>query len=125
MSLHTLRSVRGQSPKLSAKRPTVIAIDSSGVKVYGEGEWKVKIHGQSKRRKWLKVHIAMDPQILEVTTASSCADSRAAEPLVARLPSSVQDVLAEVISSGNASKTRGLHPKFLPLKMGVSAIEIL
>jgi hypothetical protein len=35
-------------------------IDSSGLKVYGEGEWKVRIHGADKRRTWRKLHIAMD-----------------------------------------------------------------
>ena len=29
-----------------------IAIDSTGLKVYGEGEWKVRAHGVSKRRTW-------------------------------------------------------------------------
>ncbi len=29
-----------------------IAIDSTGLKVLGEGEWKVKNHGNEKRRAW-------------------------------------------------------------------------
>jgi len=36
-------------PKLSSRRPRVVLIDASGIKVYGEGEWKVKVHGASKR----------------------------------------------------------------------------
>ena len=32
-----------------------IAIDSTGLKVYGEGEWKVRVHGVSKRRTWRKL----------------------------------------------------------------------
>lgn len=32
-----------------------IVIDSTGLKVYGEGEWKVRKHGYSKRRTWRKV----------------------------------------------------------------------
>ena len=47
-------------PKLSKRRPQVIMLDASGIKVAGEGEWKVKIHGQSKRRKWIKIHRAID-----------------------------------------------------------------
>lgn len=42
------------------KEKTIIVVDSTGVKVYGEGEWKVRQHGKSKRRKWKKVHIAID-----------------------------------------------------------------
>ena len=39
-----------------------IAIDSTGIKVYGEGEWKVRKHGYSKRRTWIKLHLAVDTQ---------------------------------------------------------------
>jgi hypothetical protein len=31
--------------------PLHLVIDSSGFKVYGEGEWKVRLHGWSKRRR--------------------------------------------------------------------------
>ena len=37
-----------------------IAIDSTGLKVFGEGEWKVKKHGVEKRRTWRKLHLAVD-----------------------------------------------------------------
>ena len=43
-----------------------LVIDSSGLKVYGEGEWKVKIHGKSKRRAWRKLHLAVNPETGEV-----------------------------------------------------------
>lgn len=37
--------------------PTDIVFDSTGVKVYGEGKWKVRQHGKGKRRTWRKVHL--------------------------------------------------------------------
>jgi hypothetical protein len=43
-----------------------VVVDSSGAKVYGEGEWKVKIHGKSKRRTWRKFHLAVEPETLEI-----------------------------------------------------------
>ncbi|MBK8493449.1 MAG: hypothetical protein IPL49_21890 [Saprospirales bacterium] len=30
------------------------------MKVYGEGEWKARKHGYSKRRTWRKLHIGVD-----------------------------------------------------------------
>jgi len=48
------------------QRPKVVLIDASGIKVYGEGEWKVKVHGASKRRKWIKLHIAIDAKTQEI-----------------------------------------------------------
>ena len=39
---------------------TPLVVDSTGLKVYGEGEWRVRQHGYSKRRTWRKVHLALD-----------------------------------------------------------------
>lgn len=38
----------------------VIIVDSTGLKVFGEGEWKVRKHGAAKNRRWKKVHIGID-----------------------------------------------------------------
>jgi hypothetical protein len=37
-----------------------IVLDSTGLKVYGEGEWKVRQHGYTKRRTWRKLHLSVD-----------------------------------------------------------------
>ncbi|MDX2249845.1 MAG: IS5 family transposase, partial [Bacteroidia bacterium] len=37
-----------------------LVFDSTGLKVYGEGEWKVRQHGYSKRRTWRKLHLGVD-----------------------------------------------------------------
>jgi hypothetical protein len=42
-------SVRITLPK-RAEGPLHLVLDSTGLKVYGEGEWKVRQHGYSKRR---------------------------------------------------------------------------
>lgn len=39
----------------------IVVIDSTGLKVYGEGEWKVRQHGASKRRTWRKAHLMVAP----------------------------------------------------------------
>jgi hypothetical protein len=36
-----------------------VIFDSTGMKVFGEGEWKVRKHGYSKRRTWRKVHVGV------------------------------------------------------------------
>jgi hypothetical protein len=43
-----------------------ILLDSTGLKVFGEGEWKVKKHGQGKRRLWKKIHLSVDEATGEV-----------------------------------------------------------
>jgi len=37
-----------------------LVMDVTGLKVFGEGEWKARQHGVSKRRTWRKVHLTVD-----------------------------------------------------------------
>jgi Transposase DDE domain len=46
-----------------------LVVDSTGLKVYGEGEWKVRTHGTDKRRTWKKLHLSMDAATHHVTAA--------------------------------------------------------
>ncbi len=58
--------------KLRAKAKATarhIVVDSTGVKIYGEGEWKVRQHGWSKRRTWRKLHLAIDEESQEILVA--------------------------------------------------------
>lgn len=109
-SLICRRARKLNLPKLSSRRPSVVAIDASGVKVYGEGEWKVKIHGTSKRRKWLKIHIAVDPKsgeiIAETTTLSQIHDGKALGPLLTKVPNSVKQVLADGAYDGKECRKK-------------------
>jgi hypothetical protein len=40
--------------------PLSWVIDSTGLKIYGEGEWKVRQHGWTRHRRWLRLHLAVD-----------------------------------------------------------------
>lgn len=44
-------------------------IDSTGLKVFGEGEWKVRKHGAEKRRVWRKLHLAVDSATQDIVAA--------------------------------------------------------
>ena len=37
-----------------------LVVDSTGLKVYGEGEWKTRQHGIVKKRLWRKLHLAVN-----------------------------------------------------------------
>lgn len=68
------------------KQPTEVVIDSTGLKVYGEGEWKMRIHGKQKRRTWRKLHVAADPNTHELIaielTESNVHDCKVMESLL-------------------------------------------
>jgi hypothetical protein len=40
------------------------------VKLYGEGEWKVRLHGAEKRRTWRKLHLLIDHTTHEAVALS-------------------------------------------------------
>lgn len=52
-----------------------VAIDSTGLKVYGEGGWKVRKHGVSKRRTWRRLHIGTDLRTQEIISVELTTNS--------------------------------------------------
>ena len=60
----------------SKKKITDIVVDSSGLKVFGEGEWKVRLHGRSKRRTWRKIHLAICPDTHEIVLSCLTENSK-------------------------------------------------
>lgn len=58
-------SKRAKTVEINYRAPskgpvTHLVIDSTGLKVYGEGDWKMRKHGKEKRRVWRKLHLAVD-----------------------------------------------------------------
>jgi len=45
--------------KIKSMESMHLVVDSTGLKLYGEGEWKVRQPGKDKRRTWLKLHLAI------------------------------------------------------------------
>lgn len=43
-----------------------LVIDSTGLKVFREGEWKVRKHGKERRRIWRKLHLCVDSKTHEI-----------------------------------------------------------
>jgi hypothetical protein len=76
-----------------------LVIDSTGLKVYGEGEWKVRTHGADKRRTWRKLHIAMDAATHHLTAASvtdkELLDRNAITELLAQTTAEVERVCGD------------------------------
>jgi IS5 family transposase len=71
-----------------------IIVDSTGLKVFGEGEWKVKKHGWAKHRTWQKLHLAIDADtqeiVADVLTDNSVHDSEPVAPMLKRMRNKVR-----------------------------------
>ena len=50
--------------------PLHVVIDSTGLKIYGEGEWKVRKFGYGKHRTWRKLHLCVNPDTHQIEAAT-------------------------------------------------------
>ena len=85
--------------KLSKVCPTDLVFDSSGFKICGEGEWKVRQHGKQKRRRWKKFHIGVCPKTHEIIVAEvtelESADCEIGPKLLEKAPRSVKNAIGD------------------------------
>lgn len=78
---------------------TYIAIDATGIKVFGEGEWKTRGHGYTYRRTWRKLHLAVDVETHEIRAAAVSTndfkDGELLDDLLVQLGSGVERIFAD------------------------------
>ena len=83
-------------PRRHKREPLHLVVDSTGLKVFGEGEWKVRQHGYTKRRTWRKLHLGVDEAtgeiIAAVVTTNDLADSQMLGELLAQIDGQVAQV---------------------------------
>lgn len=97
------------------KSPIDLVIDSTGLKVYGEGEWKVRKHGWNKRRTWKKLHMGSDGADLEiisvVLTGNGIDDAQAGIKIIEESKDIVQLKSTAADGAYDKKKFRGCLPK--------------
>ena len=97
-------------PYRGSAGPLHLLIDSTGIKVEGEGEWNARKHGGSKRRLWRKIHIGIDEKTLEIraieATSSSIGDAPVLPDLLNQIPP--DEEIGSVTADG-AYDTRKCH----------------
>ena len=101
-------SVRGVTLDINIRvrpikdEPLHLVVDSTGAKVYGEGEWKVRQHGWGKHRTWKKLHIGIDQSngdiLVGEVTGNEVSDAHAFGPLINQIP--VTTIIDQVSTDG-------------------------
>ncbi len=80
----------------SPASPMHLVVDSTGLKVYGEGERKVRQHGWTKRRTWRKLHVGVNEATGEVVaqtlTSHRIDDASQVAPLLTQVDEAVEAV---------------------------------
>jgi len=100
---HSTLSKRGKELRVNLPKKTNqslnIVMDSTGLKIYGEGEWKVRQHGVSKRRTWRKLHVGASPEDGEIQavllTENSVSDDAAVQALLEQIDQEIEKFAAD------------------------------
>ncbi len=104
------KTLKVNIPYRGSDGPLHLLIDSTGIKVEGEGEWNARKHGGAKRRVWRKIHIGIDEKSLEIRaaefTTSDIGDAPMLPELLDQIPPE-QDIAA--VTADGAFDTRKSH----------------
>ena len=97
---HTTLSRRGGGLTILPKRidraePLHLLVDSTGLKIYGEGEWLDQKHGIRSRRRWRKLHLGVDADTHEIVAVELTPDDVGD---VSEVPDLLDQIDAEVAS---------------------------
>lgn len=99
-----------------------VLVDSTGVQIIGEGEWKTLRHGSSRHQLWRKLHIAMDANSLDILsmkmTDSVRLDGNHLPDLIDQIPGEIKQITGDGAydkkSCYQAAYKRGAKPVFPP-----------
>ncbi len=79
--------------------PLHLVVDSTGIKVYGEGEWKVRQYGYTRRRTWRKLHLGVNQAsgelVAVVVSTNSFKDSQILPDLLEQVEVQIKQVTAD------------------------------
>ena len=79
--------------------PMHLVVDSTGLKVYGEGEWTARQHGASTRRTWRKLHWGINANTQDIVaqqlTKAYAADARQLKPLLRPIDTPIERCYAD------------------------------
>jgi transposase len=88
-----------------ANGPVHVVIDSTGLKVFGTGEWQLEKHGGKPRRTWRKLHLAVDPASGEILaselTTTEDGDASLVGPLLDQIAAEISAVTADGAYDGD------------------------
>lgn len=91
-------------PSLRRGQAIHLVVDSTGCKVYGEGEWKVRLHGASKRRTWRKLHLGVNQSTGEIVAAVLSTNNMSDSEALPMLLEQVDEPIAQLSGDGSYDK---------------------
>jgi transposase len=102
---HTTFSRRGGGltilpVRVERHEPLHVLVDSTGVKIYGEGEWLDQKHGVRSCRRWRKLHLAVDAETHEIVAVELTPDDVGDVPTIPDLLDQIEDPIGSMTADG-------------------------
>ena len=88
------RGFTGRQPKVVPNAPLHLVVDSTGLKLFGQGEWYAEKHGRM-RRSWRKLHLAADAATGDIV---ACVLTDNASDDAGQLPALLKTIKGEIAS---------------------------
>src|SRR3954464_215884 len=88
------RGFAGRRPRKIPHGPMHLVIDSTGLKLVGQGEWDEEKHGRT-RRSWRKLHLTVDADTSEIV-ANTLTDNAADD--AGEVPALLEQIEGEIAS---------------------------
>jgi len=117
--------------KGKADESVVVLIDSSGLKVFGEGEWLETKHGAKKRKVWRKLHLTIDRKTGLILSFSLTSHTKDDASEIAPLVDDIEDDIYSLTGDGAYDRdeiyeylhSKGIEGIFPPRKDAVLSDE--
>lgn len=107
---HSTLSKRGKKLQVRLLKTTHkslnLVLDSTGLKIYGEGEWKVRKHGYSKHRTWRKLHVGANPDNGEIQAVILTENNVSDAAVVKQMLAQIEQTLLSCAADGAYDKRR-------------------
>ena len=92
------RGFAGRRPKVIPHGPMHLVLDSTGLKLFGQGEWDEEKHGRA-RRSWRKLHLAVNADTGEIVagvlTDNAADDGGQVPALLGQIEGEIASVTAD------------------------------
>ncbi|MGI4796077.1 MAG: IS5 family transposase [Janthinobacterium lividum] len=93
------RAFAGRQPRVARHDgPVHLVLDTTGLQLFGQGEWDAPKHGRA-RRQWRKLHLAVDAGSSEIAahvlTAGNCDDAGQAPDLLRQVEGTIGSLTAD------------------------------
>ena len=106
---YTTLSRRGKTLKVNldikyTSEARHVLIDSTGIQVIGEGEWKKMCHGESKHQVWRKLHLAIDANNQTILAATMTESVRLDGNYLSSLIDQIKGPICQITGDGAYDK---------------------